>query len=390
MAHITPKLKHFIDNNKDLPTPYLVMDLNMVREKYKLMKRLYNPATIYYAVKANPNRQVLQALADEGACFDVASRGEIDLVLSLDGSITPDRLSYGNTIKKPVAIEHAYAKGVRLFAYDSLDELEKIAQHAPNSDVFCRLLLSCEGAEWPLSRKFGCDEDMLIDLSVQAKKLGLNPVGLSFHVGSQQTNLDAWRSTIAFVAQIADRLKKAGVPLTLLNLGGGMLAQYSTDIPDEETYASVMHDALGRAFGDDMPNLILEPGRGIVADAGIIETEVILVAQKSTHDPYRWVYLDTGVFNGLMETLGEAIRYQLVTDKDPLDKAVSNAHMAPCILAGPSCDSIDVMYEKTPVLLPSTLKSGDRMQILATGAYTTSYASVWFNGFAPIKTYTIE
>lgn len=385
MCKISPAITDFINKNKHLPTPYLVMDLNLVRQKYQTLKTLYAPATLYYAVKANPNRQVLQALADCGACFDVASRGEIDLVLSLDGDISPDRLSYGNTIKKPVAIQHAFERGVRLFAYDSIAELHKLAEHAPGADVFCRMLVTCEGAEWPLSRKFGCDGDMVVDLSVQARNMGLNPVGLSFHVGSQQTNLDAWHSTLAHVAQVADRLKQAGVPLKILNLGGGLLAQYSTEIPDDTTYAKVLNNAIERAFGNHIPPLILEPGRGIVGDAGVIETEVILVAQKSQHDPHRWVYLDAGVFNGLVETLGEAIRYRLITNRD-----TDGSDVSPCILAGPSCDSIDVMYEKTPVMLPNSLKSGDRMQILATGAYTTSYASTWFNGFPPIETHVVE
>ena len=364
-------------------TPCLVMDLAIVRALYQKMHHTYAGAKIFYAVKANPEKQIITALHEQGAYFDVASVGEIDRVLKL--GIDPAKLSYGNTIKKAKDIAYAYQKGIRLFAFDSIEELEKISVHAPNSDVFCRLLVNCDGAEWPLSRKFGCEENYAVDLMCKAKDMGVNPVGLSIHVGSQQMTLTAWEEALKHVRLTWDTLVQKGVQLSLLNMGGGMCAQYDKPILSTEEYGQGVMKILHDVFGDVSPSIIIEPGRGLVGDAGIIESEVILVSNKTgqINEPFRWVYLDCGILNGLFESLGEAIRYRFVSDKD-------GGSITPSILAGPSCDSADIMYEKSPIDLPTNLKSGDKVRILATGAYTTSYACVWFNGFDPIETYIVD
>ena len=364
-------------------TPCLVMDLAIVRDLYHKMQSTYTCATISYAVKANPETEILRTLHQQGASFDVASVGEIDRVLDL--GVSPKKLSYGNTIKKASDIAYAYEKGIRLFAFDSIEELEKIAENAPNSNVFCRLLVDCVGAEWPLSRKFGCEEHYAIELIQKAKNIGVNPIGISIHVGSQQMTLSAWEDALNHVRYTWDTLADKGIELSLLNLGGGMCAQYDKPILSTEEYGTGVMHILNKIFGDINPQIIIEPGRGLVGDAGVIESEVILVSHKTgqRNEPIRWVYLDCGILNGLFETLGEAIRYRFVSDKD-------GGKTAPSILAGPSCDSADIMYEKNPINLPKDLKSGDKIRILSTGAYTTSYACVWFNGFDPIKTYVVD
>ncbi|HLJ22285.1 MAG TPA: type III PLP-dependent enzyme, partial [Stellaceae bacterium] len=181
-------------------TPCLVVDLDVVAEAYELLRRYLPLAKIFYAVKANPADEVVGMLRDLGSSFDVASRGEIDMII--DKGISADRISFGNTMKKERDIAYAFQKGVRLFAFDSEAELEKLSRAAPGARVFCRILVPCDGAEWPLSRKFGCDPEMAVDLLKQAKTYGLDPYGVSFHVGSQQTDLKQWDTAIGRAASM--------------------------------------------------------------------------------------------------------------------------------------------------------------------------------------------
>lgn len=333
---------------------------------------------IFYAVKANPAPEIIGRLVSLGARFDVASRAEIGLVLS--AGATPERISFGNTIKKESDIAWAYGQGVRLFAFDSEAELQKLARSAPGSEVFCRILTTCEGAEWPLSRKFGCEPAMAHDLLLRARKLGLAPVGVSFHVGSQQTRLDQWDIALEQTAELFRTLRTAGIELTLVNLGGGLPAHYHAAVQSVAAYASAIRKSLTRHFGGSLRRIIVEPGRSLVGDSGIIEAEVLLVSKKSYDDDVRWVYLDIGKFSGLAETHDEAIKYRIevMGRKGPTGKV---------ILAGPSCDSVDILYEKFQYELPLTLAAGDRVRIHATGAYTSSYSSIGFNGFPPLTTY---
>ena len=184
------------------------------RSKYEELLQHFPFSRIYYAVKANPATEVLELLRDLGSCFDIASRYELDRVLSL--GIEPERVSYGNTIKKPADIRYFYEKGVRLFATDSEADLRNIAKEAPGARVFCRILTEgSETADWPLSRKFGCHPDMAIDLVLLARELGLQPWGISFHVGSQQRDIGAWDSAIAKVRYIFDYLEGEGLKLSM-------------------------------------------------------------------------------------------------------------------------------------------------------------------------------
>lgn len=361
-------------------TPFLVINLDIVAGNYYTLQRHMPMANIFYAVKANPAPEVIRLLVGLGASFDVASPAEIDLVLH--AGATPDKISFGNTIKKEVDILYAYERGVRLFAFDSEAELLKLARSAPGSRVFCRILTTCEGADWPLSRKFGCEPEMARNLLLRAKKLGLQPCGVSFHVGSQQTRPDQWDIALKQTAELFASLKPAGITLDLVNIGGGLPAHYQDKIEPVSSYASIILGSLTRHFGTDLPQIITEPGRSLVGDAGIIETEVVLVSKKSYAEDVRWVYLDIGKFGGLAETLDEAIKYRIET-------IGRKGNAGPVILAGPSCDSADIMYEKYKYQLPLSLQAGDKIRIHATGAYTSSYASVGFNGFAPLQTYCI-
>lgn len=358
--------------------PTLVIDLERVEAQYHALKAGLGRADIHYAVKANPARQVIERLVALGSHFDAASRGEIELCLSLGAQ--PATISYGNTIKRAADIAFAHRAGITLFAADAEEELEKIAEHAPGAQVYIRLIVETSHADWPLTRKFGCDRDTAIRLLDHARALGLDPVGFSFHVGSQTRKAEMWTKTLDEMGDIWDAAKAAGHELHLLNIGGGFPAFYGEAIEAPTDYAAAVMALVTARFGE-VARVMAEPGRGMVAEAGVIVAEVMLVSRKSDRDMHRWVYLSIGRFSGLAETEGEAIRYQFVTPRD-------GEAEGPCILAGPSCDSADVLYEKRPINMPLSLKSGDRVLIRNTGAYTSSYSSVCFNGFPPLDVVT--
>lgn len=363
--------------NFDKPT--LVMDLDRVSDQYRALQAGLGRADIHYAVKANPARQIIARLVDLGSHFDAASRGEI--ALCLEEGAAPSEISFGNSIKRASDIAWAWERGITLFSADAEEELEKIAENAPGASVYIRLIVEVSQADWPLSRKFGCDRDMALHLLDVAKALGLNPVGFSFHVGSQTRRAEMWAPTLDALSLIWRAALDAGHDLSLLNIGGGFPAFYGEEIDAPTAYAAQVI-ALVEARFPNVARIMAEPGRGLVAEAGVIVAEVMLVSRKSDRDMHRWVYLDIGRFSGLAETEGEAIRYQFETVRDA-------ETMGPCILAGPSCDSADVLYEKRPVSLPLSLKSGDRVLIRNTGAYTSTYSSVCFNGFPPLDVVVI-
>ena len=360
--------------------PCLIVDLDIVEDNFNAFRKALPDSAIFYAVKANPAPEVLKLLAGLGSNFDCASVAEVEM--ALNAGATPRRISYGNTIKKERDIARAHQLGVSLFAVDCVEEVEKAARAAPGARVFCRVLTDGEGAEWPLSRKFGCVPAMAIDVLVHANALGLVATGVSFHVGSQQTDTGAWDAAIADARFVFEALAEKGIVLTLVNMGGGFPTRYLKDVPAAAEYGRAIFASLRKHFGNRLPETIIEPGRGMVGDAGVVKAEVVLVSKKSDTDANRWVYLDIGKFGGLAETMDEAIRYPIVTRHD-------GGATEPCVIAGPTCDSADVLYEKTPYPLPLALTVGDEVLIEGTGAYTTTYASVAFNGFEPLRSYVI-
>ncbi|ALN72528.1 MULTISPECIES: ornithine/lysine decarboxylase [unclassified Aureimonas] len=360
--------------------PCLVVDLDVVEDNYQAFRRALPDSAIYYAVKANPAPEILRLLASLGSNFDCASVAEIEMALNAGASA--NRISYGNTIKKERDVAAAHALGVSLFAVDCVEEVEKVARAAPGARVFCRVLTDGAGAEWPLSRKFGCVPAMAVDVLTHAQALGLVATGVSFHVGSQQCDTQAWDGALADAAFVFNTLAERGITLTLVNMGGGFPTRYLKDVPSAQAYGRAIFASLCRHFGNRLPETIIEPGRGMVGDAGVIKAEVVLVSKKSVEDANRWVFLDIGKFGGLAETMDEAIRYPIVTARDEDRKE-------PCVLAGPTCDSADVLYEKTPYPLPISLTVGDEVLIEGTGAYTTTYSAVAFNGFEPLRSYVI-
>jgi ornithine decarboxylase len=362
----------------DTTAPFLVVDLDVVRQQYFSLTAALPGAEIFYAVKANPAPEVLSLLIRLGSNFDVASRGEIELCLGLGAD--PARLSYGNTVKKERDIAAAYRCGVRLFTVDSEPELDKVLRTVATATVFVRIVTDGSGADWPLSRKFGCTVPEAGQLLLRAARAGLQ-VGVSFHVGSQQRNPGAWDRPLGQVEQLARRLAADGHELAGVNLGGGLPSRHVDPTAGIETYGAAIAGSLATHLGPLFGGLLMvEPGRYLVGDAGVIRTEVVQIVRRATDPDRRWVYLDVGLFNGLTETLSEAIRYRIHAPGDA-------SATAPVVLAGPSCDSADVLYETYQYQLPLDLRVGDHLEILGTGAYTSSYSSVGFNGFPPLTSY---
>lgn len=372
------RMKAFADQQE---TPFVVIDTETIAKSYDELGQCFPFARIYYAVKANPAVEIIRLLRDKGSNFDIASRYELDKVMN--EGVGAERISYGNTIKKAKDVRYFYEKGVRLFATDSEADLRNIAKAAPGSKIYVRILTEgSASADWPLSRKFGCQPDMALDLLILARELGLVPYGLSFHVGSQQRDIDVWDAVIAKVKVIFERLQQEdGIELKMINMGGGFPANYVTKTNSLETYAEEIIRFLKEDFGDELPEIILEPGRSLIANAGILVSEVVLVSRKSRTAVERWVYTDVGKFSGLIETMDEAIKYPIWTEK--------KGEMEEVVIAGPTCDSADIMYENYKYGLPLNLASGDRLYWLSAGAYTTSYSAVEFNGFPPLKAYYI-
>jgi len=376
---VTQRIRDFLAAHTE-DGPCVVIDLDVVRDNYDAFRRALPDTRVFYAIKANPDVAILKLLAARGSSFDCASLNEIKLAMA--AGATADRISFGNTIKKQRDIAAAYELGVRLFAVDSIEELRKVGESAPGSKVFCRILADGDGAEWPLSRKFGCTPEMAVDILASAEYNFVVAHGVSFHVGSQMTRTDGWETAIGQAKWIFSQLEELGIELKLVNLGGGFPAKYLKDIPTSQAYGESIQECLRRHFGNNIPETIIEPGRGMTGAAGVIRAEVVLVSRKSHTDAHRWVYLDIGKYGGLAETMEEAIRYPILTERDNDPKSL-------CVLAGPTCDSADVLYERNMYPLPDTLEIGDIVLIDCAGVYTTTYSAVAFNGFEPLKSYVI-
>lgn len=370
-------LNSFIKNKE---TPYLVVSLDRIKKNYTELHNALPFAKIYYAVKANPDEKILELLKNLGSCFDIASKYELDQLLKL--GVDASRISYGNTIKKSPHIKYAFEKGIRMFASDSENDVMNIAKNAPGSKVYFRLMWDCVGSDWPLSRKFGTHGRKILSLIELAKKLGLKPCGISFHVGSQQKYVGEWSDAINQSKYLfGEAKKKFNIDLSLLNLGGGLPVQYISPIEKTEHYTSNIVKYLTNDFGSNMPEIIIEPGRSLVADAGIIVTEVINASQKTQSKHDRWLFVDIGKFNGLIETIDENIKFPIFEQVKHKQKKI------PMILAGPTCDSMDTLYEKFKYQFSADIAEGDKLFVLVTGAYTQSYSSINFNGFPSLKAY---
>ena len=358
--HLQPYLK-------PQETPLLLLDLEGIKRRYKEIE-LYMPNfRIYYAVKANDHTNVIKALSEKGSGFEVASLEELKKVLSL--KVEPERIISSNPVKSEEFIDYAYSVHVNRFAVDSFTEVEKIAKVAKRARVYVRLVVPNEGSDWPLSKKFGVDVDTAIDILEYAREKGLVPYGITFHVGSQCNNYRNWFIAIRKSAELWEKAKRRGFRLQMLNMGGGIPVKYTYEALRIEDIAYYIKGLLQKFFPNPPHELQIEPGRGIVGDQGIMITRIIGKAKRNDEN---WLYVDTGVFNGLAEALG-GIRYPFYVDRE--------GELKEWTIGGVSCDSMDVIAKMVALPEPEV---GDHLYILSAGAYTTVYASN-FNGFPTPK-----
>jgi ornithine decarboxylase len=354
-------------------TPYLVMDLSRVADAYKAFWECMPDIRIHYAMKCNPHPEILSLLDNLGGRFEIASATELDALVAV--GVDPREVLFSNPVKPVDHIKRAAQLGVWRFSCDSSAELVKLAETAPGASVYFRLGMSAfEQSSVASEGKFGVDADTVERLALEARGLGLNPYGLTFHVGSQMLDPNAWRQPLKTCGQIMNRLREHDIKLKMIDVGGGFPAVYDTTVPPLAQYAesitSAVHDYLPYAV-----DLVAEPGRALVAEGGTIVSTVIGIAERSGR---RWVHLDIGAFNGMMESLEtqNQLRYPMSDSR--------NGELISCHVTGPSCDSQDTILFDVP--LSSDLRVGDQVIIRAAGAYTTSYAST-FNGFDIPNTY---
>jgi len=357
------KVLTHIDKQK-VQTPFILIDTEKIKENISIIGKNIKNSKVFYALKANPDVTIADLVNKQKIGFEIGSEGELKILSSLD--IKPARIISSNPVKSIKFLEMAADYGVNYFSFDSTDEVEKIAKYALGSNVYVRLSVPNEGSEWPLSKKFGVELDDAVRLLSYAKHEGLNPIGATFHVGSQCTNPYNWNIAIDKAKVLWDMAEKAGIKLCLLNIGGGYPINYTKTSINIDIIERTIHKLIFEKFPEDI-EIHIEPGRSVVGDAGVLVSSVIGKAKRYDED---WLYIDVGVFNGLMESLG-GIRYSYIVES-------YKSNDKKWTLAGPSCDSFDVIDKNIPLPEPDI---GCLILILSSGAYTVSYASE-FNGFS--------
>lgn len=358
-------------------TPFLVIDLKKVDKQIDLFRKYFPECELYYAIKSLGEGELLEHVAPKVDGFDIASLGEFRKVQHL---VAPEKVFFSNPVKKPEHIAATSKAGVNQYAFDSLGELTKIAQTAPGADVYLRLKVSDHGSAFPLSRKFGASAEHAVPFMDTARELGLNPKGLTFHVGSQSESVHTWEVAIEACGQIMARLEKVGIKLEFVDIGGGFPAEYVERVPHIKQIVKAIRAAIKEHFPYTV-RLVAEPGRYLVAEAGMMVTTVIGREHRVSND---WLFLDIGAFNGMIEPL------EFTNWKYPVFCTASmKTDSLPryFTLTGPSCDASDTFGFDVP--LPSGIVTGDKVYIGSAGAYTVVYASD-FNGFNIPKCYYIN
>jgi ornithine decarboxylase len=367
------KALKYIDSAEGMDTPVLLLDRDKLREKASLIGSRIEGSRVFYAVKAHPDLEVLRFFDSLGLGFEIASEGELGILVEL--GVKPERIITSNPMKSPKFLSMAASYGVSHYAFDSRAEVEKMSELAPGSRVYLRLSVPNEGSEWPLSRKYGVELDQALELLMYARDEGLHPVGITFHVGSQCTNMFNWNNAIYKARQLWEMAASEGMGLSVLNIGGGYPINYTKGVVAIDAIEKNIDSLINDNF-PERPEVFLEPGRSFVGDAGIFVATVIGKAPRLDEN---WLYMDVGVFNGLMESVG-GIRYSYVVEDNR--KEAEKKHYVIC---GPSCDSFDVIDKEVRLPEPDV---GDMILILSAGAYTISYASE-FNGFSIPRTILI-
>ncbi|WP_405987445.1 type III PLP-dependent enzyme [Streptomyces sp. NBC_00872] len=362
----------------------IIYDLDGIGRQYTALCAELPGVAIRFAMKACPVGEVLDHLARLGSGFDAA--GPQEIAQALRTGAAPESIHYGNTVKSDRDIAEAYRLGMRDFATDSVEDVAAIAEHAPESRVFCRIATTGDGALWGLSHKFGCSPEDALRVLGAARAAGLVPSGLSVHVGSQQMTAEAWTEAIETLAALLERLNRHGIVPDRVNLGGGLPALGVLDRrgrplePPLDKMFTVIREGMERlrAVNSAPLNFLLEPGRHLVADHGAIRAHVARLTSRHRLDGTReeWLYLSCGKFNGLYEM--DQLQYRLEFPTRP------DGQFVDAVVAGPTCDSDDAYAQDATVRVPRTIASGDPVWVHSCGAYAAAYATQGFNGFSPL------
>lgn len=359
-------------------TPFFVFSKEKIAQEYQRFRECFPDARVYYAIKANPEREVLKVLASVGCGFEAASAHELHLLRELN--IPAGRIIYGSCVKPASQIKEFYDYGVQTYAADSFSELRKIAATAPGSKVFVRVRVEDAGSAFRFSEKFGTGSQNAVPILTEAKQLGLKPYGLSFHVGSQASNPMAWADALNTISPALLALKEAGMEAEAINIGGGFPCVYASK-NNGVTLESISQRTLPQLQALPYePRVILEPGRRMVAASAVLVSSVIGRLRRGRKT---WLFLDAGVYNALFEAMAcqASIRYKVSSLRSDL----TNEEMS-FALAGPTGDGLDIITRDTR--LPTNIDVGDRVVIHDTGAYSLALSSE-FNGFAKPAVYFV-
>jgi len=353
-------------------TPLFLISKSMLLEQVKKFQSLLPGVMPFYAVKANSHPYILKLLAECGTGFDVASIQEMKMVLDL--GVKPDRLVFANTVKKPEALKFAAGHHIRLMTFDSEYELNKIARYAPGSRVLIRIKVPNVGSIVELSLKFGAEPADAISFLIKAFQLKLKPVGVSFHVGSQSTNVENYLASLEMASIIFQDAKLKQLPLEILDIGGGFPIRYFDHDKDYFTPMAVhIRKEIKRLFTPDV-EIIAEPGRAIVGPACFL---VMRVVGKSIRGNKHWYYLDDGVYGSLSGIIYDHAKYQYRTFRRGITQITT--------LAGPTCDSLDIISVSEDM---PELEIGDLIYCENVGAYSWVTAT-HFNGIPPAQVFLI-
>jgi len=352
-------------------TPFFFTQRETLKQNYEIFTHLFDDAEVYYALKANSDPKILSYLNELGCGFEAASAYEIEMLL--DVGVESSQIIYGTSIKPTEHIQAAYKSGIKRFAADSKEELDKISEYAPGSKVFIRAIVDDEGSVFMMSERFGAPIDTVKNLVLYAKSKDLKTYGISFYVGSQAAHDNMWAKGIRKVKPIIEALMHEGVILEILNIGGGFPVHYNRhqDTPELRDIVVKIHNALHTL--PYIPKLIMEPGRAMVATSTILVSEVI---SRSDRAGKPWLCMDAGIYNALFEAMIHqgATRYPVYMLNPPTDPVETQLFT----LAGPTGDSLDIIARG--VELPAYVGIGDKLIFKNAGAYTHIMAS-HFNGF---------
>jgi len=345
-------------------SPLLIIDCQRVREQYRKLHKALPGVDLHYALKPLPHPAVVETIVEMGGWLDLATTGETQLVTRM--GIDPARCIHTHPIKRDIDIRNALHLGVKVFVADNPDEVRKFEAYRDRAELLLRVSFRSPGAVVDLSRKFGCDPEDLLELARLAHKLAIPVRGLSFHVGSQATDPSKHVEAIEVCAKLMQKARKERLgAFDTLDIGGGYPIEYGQKVADIGRFCAPIRAALAKLPA--RVRTIAEPGRYICGPAAI---GVATVMGRAKREGHWWYYLDDGLYGSYSGQLFDHAKY-------PVESLKESDEKFPSVLAGPTCDSIDVIAEN--LMLPQ-LKAGDLIVGRAMGAYTWASASE-FNFF---------